>query len=118
MRFQADGQGGLGAAGDAARAARRLPRASDAQGEGRLRVRDGGAAEASLAQSPHLRPMWHIFPHLTALHSPPPRVKRDGQLLRARSFSCGYHLLRWLLRTRSAAVDASTEKTLAFLHSW
>ena len=28
--------------------------------------------------------MWHIFPHLTALHSPPPRVKRDGQLLRAR----------------------------------
>ena len=54
-------------------------------------ARDRGAAKASLAQSPHLRPIWHIFPHLTALHSPPPRVKRDGQLLRARSFSCGYH---------------------------
>ena len=54
-------------------------------------ARDGGAAKASLAQSPHLRPIWHIFPHLTALHSHPPRVKRDGQLVRARSFSCGYH---------------------------
>ena len=37
-------------------------------------------AEDSLAQSPHLRPLWRIFLHLTALHSPPPRVKRDGQL--------------------------------------
>ena len=53
---------------------------------------------ASLAESPHLDPLWQIFLHLTALHSSPPCVKRDGQLLRARSFSCGYHILCTLTR--------------------
>ena len=32
---------------------------------------------ASLAQTPHLRPIWHIFPLEAALHSPPPRVNRE-----------------------------------------